>query len=202
MLDAPGVFSAACTVRENASGISQLVGYVVPRAGSTLDAGRLASHLRTQLPAWMVPSLIETVGDLPRLSSGKLYGASLPEPRPRAQRQQETRPERPWSRTERRLMEVWSALFRPLRVAADDDFFLDLGGHSLFAAQMVSELRQDPQFASLTVADVYNHPTIARLASVLDSAPRPGAPPAAPAKNSTKHEGLRHFIAGAIQFAS
>jgi non-ribosomal peptide synthetase-like protein len=202
MLDAPGVLSAACTVRENAGGISQLVGYVVPRAGSTLDAGRLASYLRTQLPAWMVPALIETVGDLPRLSSGKLDRASLPEPRQRAQRQQDTRPEHPWSRTERRLMEVWSTLFRPLRVSTDDDFFLDLGGHSLFAAQMVSELRQDPQFASLTVADVYNHPTIARLASVLDSAPRPGAPPTAPAKNSTKHERLRHFIAGAIQSAS
>jgi len=163
MLDAPDVLSAACTVRENAS-IPQLVGYVVPREGGTLDRERLGSHLRKQLPPWMVPALIETVSDLPRLSSGKLDRTSLPEPRPHAEPRQ-GRPERPRTRTERRLLEVWSTLFRPLPVSLDDDFFLDLGGHSLLAAKMVSKLRNDPQFASLTVVDVYNHPTIARVAA-------------------------------------
>ena len=47
----------------------------------------------------------------------------------------------------------------------DDDFFLDLGGHSLLAAQMVSELRKHERFASLTMRDVYSHPTIASLAA-------------------------------------
>ena len=208
MLGAPGVLSAACTVRETAGGIPQLVGYAVPREGRTIDGERLSSQLRTQLPAWMVPALIETVSDLPRLSSGKLDRASLPEPRPRAQPRQEIRPAHLWSRTERRLMEVWTTLFRPQPVSPDDDFFLDLGGHSLFAAQMVSELRKDPQFASLTVVDVYNHPTIARLASALDAAPRhagpqPSAPAVTPLKSShAKREGMWHFMAGAVQSIS
>ena len=208
MLGAPGVLSAACTVRESAGGIPQLVGYAVPREDATIDGERLSSQLRAQLPAWMVPALIEIVSDLPRLSSGKLDRASLPEPRPRAQLRQEIRPEPQWTRTERRLMEVWTALFRPLPVFPDDDFFLDLGGHSLFAAQMVSELRKDPQFASLTVVDVYNHPTIARLACVLDAAPRharpqPSAPAASPQNTSDpKREGMWHLMAGAFQSAS
>jgi non-ribosomal peptide synthetase-like protein len=208
MLGTPGVLSAACTVRETAGGIPQLVGYAVPREGRTIDGERLSSQLRTQLPPWMVPAFIETVSDLPRLSSGKLDRASLPEPRPRAQPRLEIRPAHVWSRTERRLMEVWTTLFRPQQVSPDDDFFLDLGGHSLFAAQMVSELRKDPKFASLTVVDVYNHPTIARLASAFDAAPRhagpqPSAPPVTPLKSShAKREGMWHFMAGAVQSVS
>jgi non-ribosomal peptide synthetase-like protein len=207
MLDAPDVLSAACTVRENAGGIPQLVGYVVPREGCTIDGERLGSQLRKQLPVWMVPALIETVSDLPRLSSGKLDRTSLPDPRPRAPRRQGP-PERLWTPTERRLIEVWSTLFRPLRVSLDDDFFLDLGGHSLLVAQMVSELRKDTQFASLAVVDVYNHPTVARLAAALDSTPRPavpqpGAPSAAPLRNShARREGMWHFMAGTVQSAS
>ena len=67
-------------------------------------------------------------------------------------------------------MAVWSTLFHPLQVSVDDDFFLDLGGHSLLVARMVSELRKDAAFASLAVTDVYKHPTIAQLAAAIDAA--------------------------------
>jgi non-ribosomal peptide synthetase-like protein len=201
MLQAPDVLSAACTVREN-GGIQRLVGYVVPRAGGTVDGERLGAHLRKQLPPWIVPAFIEMVSDLPRLSSGKLDRASLPEPRPRAPKQQGC-PEHLWTATERRLMEVWNTLFRPLPVCLDDDFFLDLGGHSLLAAKMVSQLRKDPQFVSLAVVDVYEHPTIARLAAALDSAPQPTAAPVASRRDPPeRHAGTRHFLAGVVQSAS
>jgi non-ribosomal peptide synthetase-like protein len=203
LLEAPGVLAAGCTVRENGGGIPQLVGYVVPRDGSTPDEARLGAHLRSQLPAWMVPALIETVSDLPRFPNGKLDRASLPEPQPRTDKQP-AQPEYPATPTERRLLEVWRSLFRPLRVARDDDFFLDLGGHSLFAARMVSELRKDLQFASLAVADVYHHPTISRLAEAIDSgAPSriEASPTPAPNPDETR-ERLRHFLAGTAQSLS
>ncbi|HEV3329978.1 MAG TPA: Pls/PosA family non-ribosomal peptide synthetase [Bryobacteraceae bacterium] len=203
LLEGPGVLAAGCAVRINGAGIPHLVGYVVPREGCAVDEDDLGSRLRSQLPAWMVPAVIESVSDLPRLPNGKLDRASLPEPRPRSEAQP-GQPEHPATATERRLLEVWRDLFQPLRVTTHDDFFLDLGGHSLFAARMVSELRKAPKFASVTVADVYKHPTISRLAAAIDSAApaRGETPTAAAASPGDAQERVRHFLAGVAQSAS
>jgi non-ribosomal peptide synthetase-like protein len=201
LLEWPGVLAAGCAVRENGAGIPHLVGYVVPREGCTVDEDRLGSRLRSQLPAWMVPALIEIVSDMPRFPNGKLDRASLPEPRLRSE---PAGPDHSLTATEARLLEVWRDLFRPLRVTPEDDFFLDLGGHSLFAARMVSELRKDPQFASLTVADVYSHPTVSRLAAACGVAPC-AAPPwdtDSARRCPTTTTAARHFLAGAAQSAS
>ncbi len=54
------------------------------------------------------------------------------------------------------------------RVSIDDDFFLDLGGHSLLAAQAVSTLRRDLGIARASVHDLYEYPTVRRLAAHLE----------------------------------
>jgi len=207
LLEGDGVLAAACALREDVPGVQQLVGYVVPRDGQ-VDEERLHSYLRNRLPLYMVPAWIETVTELPRLPSGKLDRASLPMPSPR-----QAVPEAPGQRppktgAERRIAEVWKALFHPRPVSVDDHFFLDLGGHSLLAARMVSELRKDPQFASVSVTDLYEHPTIASLASALDTAALRSQPPrtdrspgVAPARRPAG-ECRRHFLAGIVQTAS
>ena len=210
------VRAAACVVRENASGDRQLVACVVPRNKAFLNEERLCSQLRAWLPAWMAPSAIETLVDLPRLPSGKVNLESLS--RPRAVRTAaQTRPGFPLESTERKLMDVWSILFPTSQISVNDDFFLDLGGHSLLAAHMVSELRSDERFASLTMRDVYGHPTISRLAAVI-GARRPPlgrrvardsreyfacAEPALQPGAALRETGrARHFLAGTIQTAS
>ncbi len=52
----------------------------------------------------------------------------------------------------------------------DDDFF-DLGGGSLTAAQMVSRLRE--RYPEVTVADLYENPTVESLATMLDEMSTP-----------------------------
>jgi len=208
LLRADNIQAVACAVRENARGDLQLIGYVVPRdakAWHEKDEERVASQLRSWLPAWMVPSLIETVADLPRLPSGKLDRASLPAPRIRKTRRSHGRPGE--SPAAQRLLELWNVLFQPLEVSPDDDFFLDLGGHSLLAAQMVSELRKDQRFASITVRDVYKNPTISRLASAIDSSAQPIDSPLTVTPESCDGTAddaatLRHFVAGVVQAAS
>jgi non-ribosomal peptide synthetase-like protein len=193
------VRAAACAVREGARGDRQLVAWVVLWREGIVDEPLLRSHLRRWLPAWMVPALIETVGDLPRLTSGKLDRASLPAPRARRPRQPPRRAA-PNSGTERKLLDVWSALFPMLDISVDDDFFLDLGGHSLLAAWMVSELRTDATLASVTMRDVYTNPTIARLTLAIDSRVKPRNEHSARAPRERQR--LRHFLAGTIQSAS
>lgn len=201
LLQGDGLLAAACALREDTPGIRQLVAYVVPRNGDRVDETRLRSYLRSRLPAYMVPGLIETVSELPRLACGKLDRASLPAPQARATRAALTRPR---TDTERRIMEVWECLFRPQPVSLHDDFFLDLGGHSLLAARMVSELRKDPCFRRVSVTDVYEHPTIASLAAALDPAKRrlpPRATESSPANRAADRPGerARHLRAGLLQ---
>jgi non-ribosomal peptide synthetase-like protein len=173
MMLGDGVRAAACTVREVRPGLEQLVGYVVPENGSPVDERSLRLHLLERLPACMVPAILETVAELPRLPSGKLDRSALPAPRARAL---EPESERFQSGTERRIAEVWRALFHPHPVSRDDDFFRDLGGHSLLAARMVSELRKDPGFARVSVTDVYRHPTIVALAGAVGARSTGGSP--------------------------
>ncbi len=165
LMEHASVFSAACTVREDTAGLKQLVGYVVPREGIGLDPDRLRLHLRDRLPAYMVPTLIETISALPKLPSGKLDRASLPKPMLLSPNRSDVK--LPRNETERRILEAWNTLFRPQPVSVDDDFFLDLGGHSLLAARMVSELRKNPLYSHISVADVYENPTISSLAATI-----------------------------------
>jgi non-ribosomal peptide synthetase-like protein len=199
----PSVRAAVCTVREDVPGIQQLVGYVVPSNGK-IDEESLRSYLRDRLPTYMVPVLIETITNLPKLPSGKIDRSSLPAP---SERKGSTSisAKLPTTNTEHRIAEVWKTLFRPHPVSVDDDFFLDLGGHSLLAARMVSELRKDPQFAGISMLDVYEHPTIASLATVCDTV-SPGSHQSrtveSPSVNQEKYapnKNAQHFRAGILQ---
>src|SRR5262249_5539454 len=116
------VCAAACTVREDAPGVQQLVGYVVPSDGA-VDEEQLRGRLRSRLPGYMVPALIETVAELPRLASGKLDRKSLPPPRARA-RSSKAPADRPVTETEQRIASLWQELFPLVPVGVHDDFFM------------------------------------------------------------------------------
>ncbi len=201
LMGVDNVRAAACCLRENARGDPQLVAYIVSRDGTHPDQELLFAQLRRWLPQWMVPSLIETVDDLPRLPNGKLDRAALPEPRWPARARLGTSAGSPESDTEGRLLEVWSNLFGTTGISTGNDFFLDLGGHSLLAARMVSELRKDARFASLTVRDVYRNPTIAQLALLADFSAGAPEPPRGP-PDAGRNVRLKHFLAGVAQFAT
>jgi non-ribosomal peptide synthetase-like protein len=166
LMEHESVLSAACAVREDTPGLKQLVGYIVPREKACVDLNRLRFYLRDHVPPYMVPALIETVTTLPKLPSGKLDRSSLPKPTSLSPNRSDLK--LPRNETERRILEAWNTIFHPQPVSVDDDFFLDLGGHSLLAALMVSELRKDPLYSRVSLADVYENPTISTLAVKLE----------------------------------
>ncbi len=163
LLKCLGVQAAACVVHELSPGLSHLVAYVVPNRGEAVAADRIRAELRTELPAYMIPTIIEPIDELPTLSSGKVDRKRLPVP----QLTTDASPVDTTSLTngQRKLLGIWQGLFLPMPVNLTDDFFLDLGGHSLLAARMVSELRKDRQFSRISMLDVYNDPTIEKLAA-------------------------------------
>ncbi len=165
--ECPGVQNAAAILREDEPGRQLLAAYLVQRTGAALDLASIRSTLRARLPSYMVPAALEILDALPTLASGKVDRRRLPVPL--AAVAETARPVIP-PRTplEQRLVATWSKLFAPQLVSTADDFFLDLGGHSLLAARMVSELRQIPAVAGLSMLDVYKHPTVAALAAELE----------------------------------
>ncbi len=178
LMEYPDIQTAVVAVRQEHDN-QQLVGYIIPKAGAVLDEDATRGWLRTRLPAYMIPALLEVVAELPTMSSGKVDRKRLPAPRPRKARS-ESPDGAPQGLLECGIVEVWRGLLSPLPVSRKDDFFLDLGGHSLLAARMVSQLRKNADFADLSVTDVYNFPTPQALAAELARRQASNPPPQAP----------------------
>ncbi|MFZ1993773.1 MAG: Pls/PosA family non-ribosomal peptide synthetase, partial [Solirubrobacteraceae bacterium] len=151
-----GVRSACTLLRETASGNRVLVGYVAGDA--TADQIRCA--LADRLPAELVP-LIVALEDLPVTTSGKVDRNALPWPPP----DEDSATDAGLSDTERWLAERWRDQLGAVGVSAHSDFFA-LGGTSLAAARLASELRE--RFPAFAVADIYNHRGLQALGARLD----------------------------------
>ncbi|AXT84560.1 amino acid adenylation protein [Aeromicrobium sp. A1-2] len=160
LLGLPGVVAAAAAVRTTDAGNRILVGYVATDAAFDLTAA--LTILRQQMPEALVPRL-GLLDTMPTRTSGKIDRDALPWPMPgagSADRETELEGTSAW------LRDIWLELLGAVVTNPADDFFT-LGGGSLSAAQLVGRLRD--QFPEATVADVYEHPTIADLAASLDA---------------------------------
>ncbi|MDY7086970.1 MAG: Pls/PosA family non-ribosomal peptide synthetase [Actinomycetota bacterium] len=154
----PGVAGAAAAVKRTAAGNQLLVGYLVPREPG-FDTVAAAERIREQLPAALVP-LLAVVDDLPTRTSGKVDRAALPWPLASAGDGAGL------SATEAWLAEGWEKILGVRPSESRTDFFSS-GGSSLNAAQLVAWIRhKHPQ---MSVADVYQHPTLAGMAAVIDA---------------------------------
>src|SRR4029077_7676548 len=95
--------------------------------------------------------------------------SALPDLAPEAAADRELVP--PRSEAEHLVARAFSDhLRRGAPVSIQDDFFLDLGGNSLLAAQTVSTLRKSALTSPLTVRDVYEARTAEGLAALADAA--------------------------------
>ncbi|MBS0204863.1 MAG: amino acid adenylation domain-containing protein [Planctomycetes bacterium] len=206
LLQCPGVLAAAAAVREDVPGLQQLIGYLVPRHGISIDDDAIRAVLRQRLPVYMVPVLFEVIESLPTLTSGKVDRKQLPAPRRSVTLQHDPSALKwvPRDSIEETLAATWNEVFAPAIVGPRDDFFVDLGGHSLLAARMVSALRSQERFQGVSMLDVYQQPTIETLAAVLrerlTAAEVTGSsPPPTPERAIHKVSTLQHFLSGTVQ---
>jgi non-ribosomal peptide synthetase-like protein len=158
-----GVTEAACRIQANGSG-PELVAFVVTTDAREPDADALRAALARTLPPAMLPSRFARLDALPRAAlSGKLDRKALPELGHGIAPVAGGRG--PTSADERAVAEAFAKHLSAARGAGvQADFFLDLGGNSLLAAQVISELRREPRLASLTVRDLYETRTVEGLA--------------------------------------
>jgi len=156
-------------LREDTPGDKKLVAYVVADAGGTIDLAALRDFARERLPDYMLPSAFVALDTMPLTPSGKVARRLLPVPEQALAAAQHGTP--PRSRSERSMAEVWQRLLKVRQVNLEDNFF-DLGGHSLLTIKLIQEL-QKATGKRLTIADIFENPTLAEFAALLSDSDWP-----------------------------
>jgi amino acid adenylation domain-containing protein len=143
--------------------------------------GDLERTLATHLPHYMVPTVFFSMRELPMTATGKtnrkrlreiggsLTVEELAEMRRTAVHGMKTKTKPPpASRLERLLQGIWSLVLgmESASIGRDDNFF-QLGGDSIGTMQMVGAARKVD--VSLSVAQIFRHPTLRSLAESLNN---------------------------------
>ncbi|MDX2617602.1 non-ribosomal peptide synthetase [Streptomyces stelliscabiei] len=158
----PGIDAAAVVVREDTPGDKRLVAYVVPEPDHPADPAALRAAAARALPDYMVPAAFVVLEKLPLTANGKIARKALPAP----DRTPGGTGRPPADGTERRVADLFAAVLGVPDVGADDDFF-HRGGHSLLVARLVNRIRAGLG-AELSIREVFEHPTVAGLAQLLE----------------------------------
>jgi amino acid adenylation domain-containing protein len=163
----PAIRTAAVVDREDQRGETRLVAYLEP-VGTALAVADLRAFVSEQVPNYMIPTAFVSVAEIPHTPNGKVDRDALPEPEwDRSNAADEF--VAPRSDTERRIAGIWISLLSVPVIGVNDNFFA-LGGHSLIAMQVMSRLR-DAFGVALTLRAIFDSPTIAQLAAVVEAAP-------------------------------
>ena len=166
-----GVASAVVAVKKDGNGQDQLVGYVVTEVMKTIDEAVLRVELAKSLPSYMVPGVIVTIDQMPRMPSGKINRKALPIPEAftiAADQQVSIDMNAPVAD---RILAVLRGIFPNKDITPSMDFFDDLGGHSLLAAGFVSQLRRDAGLPGASLKDVYINRPLSKLIDVWENQP-------------------------------
>ncbi|RMI28194.1 non-ribosomal peptide synthetase [Nocardia stercoris] len=158
----PAVSSAVAVVIGNRTAAA-----VTAASGADVDTTEVTAFVKDLLPEAMLPSHIRVLERLPLSPNGKIDRAALRQSlaEPRAA---ETVSTPPATLVECQVAAVWSQLLGVVEIGREHDFFV-LGGDSMLATRMIG------RFPGTTLADLYDHRTLAEFASALPASSVPAA---------------------------
>ncbi|MEV0944999.1 amino acid adenylation domain-containing protein, partial [Rhodococcus sp. NPDC049939] len=174
------VSQAVAVVYESDLG-QQLVGYVVPETGRSIDTEAVREAVGRSLPAYMVPSVLMVLDEFPLSPSEKVDRNGLPAPQWKAR---EFRA--PTTPVQEIVAGVFAEVLGVERVGLDDDFFA-LGGNSLIATRVTAQLQSELEmmvplqwfFSDSTVEALAG-----RIVTGVDGAAQEGFSPALPIREA------------------
>ncbi|MBF6170939.1 non-ribosomal peptide synthetase [Nocardia blacklockiae] len=167
----PAIRFAHTEVRRDRSGDAHIVSYVVGAGELEPEPDAIRARVAKRLPAHMVPSAVVALPSIPRTPTGKLDRRALPEPDFGALARPGREPVNP---NEMLVAAAMAEVIGVPAVSADHAFF-ELGGNSLSATRLVTRIAARSGH-SLGVRAVFEHPTAAELAALLDAADRDDRP--------------------------
>ena len=180
LLAHPDVADAAVFPVKDAALGEEVGAAVVLKPGAKANAAALKEFAGSRLAYFKLPRYLVVIDEIPKGATGKIQRAGLAERlRLRADRAAAAADQtRPRNETESLLCRLWGEVLRVESVGIHSRF-LDLGGDSVLAAQLVARLRQSLSL-SLAMADIWDTPTIAAMAERIESKrgrPGPAAMP-------------------------
>ena len=169
LLRVAGVAQAAVVVDADVSGDARLVAYLVPQLDASdalvaLDVRHVRENVALQLPEALVPSAFVVLESLPLTINGKLDRAALPAPTSVGLVAGYAAPSTP---EELVLCELVSGLLGLERVGLADHFF-HLGGHSLMATRLVTQIRERLG-RELPLRRIFDTPILGELSRAIEA---------------------------------
>ncbi|MCW2118731.1 Pls/PosA family non-ribosomal peptide synthetase [Flavobacterium sp. 7A] len=150
------VKNAAVAVKKDTYDQDELVAYVQISDSATYNPEDLRQALLKKLPVYMVPNVFVPMQFFTRLPSGKINRKELPIPVAFLKKKQQIQIEiKQEDSIETKIMTILSNVFTGKEITKESDFFLDLGGHSLIAANFVSKLRREGSITRVSIKDIY-----------------------------------------------
>lgn len=160
----PGVRDAVAMLRPDASGEAILVGYYTGGENST--PAELKRALGSQLPTYMIPTVMKPLPSLPLTPNGKIDRKALPEPRTGTEVEEEEFFE-PTTRTEIILAEIFCEVLGCARISIRASL-LDQGADSLRMFQIAS--RAHHRGIAVSAKQLMQLHTVEAVAAAADAA--------------------------------
>ncbi len=162
----PTVREGIVLAKQDSLGNQRLVAYVLPGCCDEAITGDWAAtlrfHLKSKLPAYMVPALFLRLNHLPLTPSGKVDRKALPEPDSSSQLLASDLPK---TALAKQIAGLWTQVLEIPIVGKQDNFF-ELGGNSLLAAHLISLLREQLS-VEFPIRCVYEAPTVQGMVETL-----------------------------------
>ncbi|MFI7491743.1 AMP-binding protein [Micromonospora echinaurantiaca] len=187
LAEQPGVAAVRAIARDG-----ELLAYARP-AGGPLDPAALRAALARRLPDYALPRTVVVVEEFPLTVTGKVDERALPDPAADVPSS-----EAPTTPTERIVHDIWCAVLGRAAVGRTASFF-DVGGQSLLLGQVQQRLAE--RFGvRLPLLRLFDHPTVADQARLLDAplepVRAPMLPPAAPTTAAREYTGDEIAVVG------
>ena len=158
------ITAAAVVDLADRMGNSQLVAYVTVASQPAPAISELRRALSQKLEYYMIPSSFVILDQLPLLPNGKVNRRALPVPtkdRPNL----ESPFIAPRTPVEKELANIWEDVLDLNDIGINDDF-LDLGGDSLRAGQVISRVIKNFR-VELPLRSLFEAPTVAEMSLVI-----------------------------------
>jgi amino acid adenylation domain-containing protein len=160
-----GIAAAVVAAVDGAGGGRSLAAWVISDSPDRLDPAQVNAMLRSQLPSYLIPRVINQIDSLPLTTNGKVDRQALVRSRPDPVPAQDAGADLPDDGVAGELSRILAKILELPDVGPDDDFFQQ-GGDSVAAIRVMSQVRKN--FAvDLPIVSLFEAPTVRQLAAVI-----------------------------------